>query len=376
MKYPVCFVAEKGCREFLKTEIQEIIGEVGKNTHCDSVLLHLDEKKLVKTLYKSQTVNTALLFLKSFRFESEKALIKKIRESSFKDVNKHLLSSYKVVCERQGTHDFTSVELEKKIYDTIQSNIEAQADVRNPHAKLTVLIRDDEVVFGINLSTEELTKRNYKIFNNSRDLRATIAASFLIFSGFSGEKTVFNPYSLGGTLVIEAALKAANKSVRYYTKDVLERIRLKGVETRSVMDEEDEKIKEEIEGSLHSFDKNFRNLSSQKKNSKIAGVDKIIDFAKVHPTQADLRFERDSVDLIMSRLIEPTNKLSADDVEELYDTMIYRFEYVLKPKASICLILEDEALFTKKADEFGFFLKEKKEVYQGQLKLNFVRYAR
>lgn len=81
-----------------------------------------------------------------------------------------------------------------------------------PDAPLAIKARieDDLVTISLDATGEALHKRGYKTDTAKAPLRETLAASFLRQAGFDGTGAVVDPMCGSGTLVIEAAMMAAN----------------------------------------------------------------------------------------------------------------------------------------------------------------------
>ena len=376
MTYQTIFLAEPGCQEYVKQEVEEKTAASTTTHVCDAVSADIEKDELIRMIYTGQTINNAFIEIEQAEFETYEDILNLSNEIDYDHVNDHLKSTYKVEVNRKGDHDFKSVDLEKDFYEEIKQDIESESKVRHPESIIHIEIRQNQLLIGIKLTKKDLSKRDYKLFNNPEALRGTIAASFLYFAKQTAETKCLDPFSTAGTIMIEAALKSSKRPVRYYKKEVVENINLPDFDVGETIEECDEEIHDEFSGSLYSFDAAFKNLSNQKKNSKIAGVDQHINFSRVNALQADLKFEKNEIDIVMTKLPEVTKRRTKEDVDELYDLMIYRFEYILKEDCRFCVIGKNPELFTKKAKLYGFTKTREKHVKQGRLDLTFTEYQR
>jgi 23S rRNA G2445 N2-methylase RlmL len=86
---------------------------------------------------------------------------------------------------------------------------------------------------------------------------------------------------------------------------------------------------------IYCFDKEFRYLNSAKKNAKIAGVDKDINFSRSDVEWMDTKLDKESVDKIITQPPQPTKNLDIKKLTKIYDEFFYQAEFVLKKKGRI-----------------------------------------
>ncbi len=135
----------------------------------------------------------------------------------------------------------------------------------------------------------------------------------------------------------------------------------------------DKKSLKKIKNQIHAIDSDFRNIKAAKKNSKIAGIDKIIEFSKKEVDFLDIKFKEDSVDKIISYIPSVSKRDSEEKLKKLYDELFYQLEFILKEKGSLNFIAMEKKLLMEKAKRY-FKLKKEKEVWTGKKKLYFLQF--
>ena len=75
---------------------------------------------------------------------------------------------------------------------------------------------------GILINPFDLSKREYRVFAHSADIKGTLAYALLRISGYNPVKHfLFDPFTRSGTIAIEAALFGSGLPANYYRKGLL-----------------------------------------------------------------------------------------------------------------------------------------------------------
>ncbi|MAG91402.1 hypothetical protein CMO83_01880 [Candidatus Woesearchaeota archaeon] len=357
-------ITSKGIEETACTEIKELI-----NSRCkaEEGCVSFDFKKfedLCLLCYKSQSVDRVLYLIDSLEFkdffDEFETFIEKL------DIDKWLSKDkkFKVECIRLGKHDFKSVDVEKKAADLIvkkykEDNI--KVGLKNNDLIFFVYIINDKCYFGIDFSGFELNKRPYKIFLHPNSLRGTVAYSLIRESGFKKNKVMLDPFSRDGVISIETAVYATGFPTNYFKKDRFAFLRLDlGIDSEKFFDKIDKKIKKSKLG-IYSYDYLFKFVDYSKKNAKIAGVDKQINFSRVELEWLDIKFKENSVDVIITN--PPTSKNT--NLDKIYNEFFYQCEYILKKDGLIAIISRVTDFAKEKASKHNFIVSKEKDVWSG-----------
>ncbi len=356
-------ITSKGIEETAAKEIKELINADCKIEDC---CVSFDFKKfddLCMLCYKSQSVDRIFHLIGSFEFKDFFTDFENfIGKTSFDEWKGY--KKFRVDCIRTGIHDFKSVDVEAKAAGLI---------LKKTKNKIKIGLKDHEIIFlayvvgnkchfGVDFAGFELNKRGYKVFLHPSSLRGTIAYNLIRESGFEKNESVLDPFSRDGIIPIEAAFYASAFPHNYYKKDRFAFLKLKiGVDFEKFFKNADRKIKKP-KAKIYSYDHLFKYVDYSRKNSKIAGVDKFIDFSRTELEWLDIKFKKESVDRIITSL--PTSKNA--DLEKIYNEFFYQSEYILKKKGTIGIISRMPDFAGKHAEKHNFSLAKEKDVWSGE----------
>ena len=146
---------------------------------------------------------------------------------------------------------------------------------------------------GIALNPFDLSKREYRIFSHSSDIKGNLAYSLLRAAGYRHGKFLFDPFTRAGTIAIEAAIFSSGFPVNYYRKESLSShlsrlppfsntdfgsfFAAVGKEAAAKAEKRLKKAKPKILSSSPSM----QYVRSAEKNAKIGGVNKLMRFSRL-----------------------------------------------------------------------------------------------
>ena len=110
----------------------------------------------------------------------------------------------------------------------------------------------------------------------------------------------------------------------------------------------------------------FKYVDYSRKNAKIAGIDKEINFSRVELEWLDIKFKKESVDRIVTNM--PTSKNA--NLDKIYNEFFYQSEYILKKDGAMGLITRIPDFVKKHASKHNFVVVKEKEVWSGEQMLN------
>lgn len=111
------------------------------------------------------------------------------------------------------THSgFLALKAKDAIVDSIRDKFGRRPDVspKTPDLQVNVHLVKNSCTVSLDMAGEPLDRRGYRLDRNKAPLRENLAAALVAFSGWCGEVPLFDPMCGSGTIVIEAALQAAN----------------------------------------------------------------------------------------------------------------------------------------------------------------------
>ncbi len=353
-------IVSKGMEEITAAEIEELINSKPKCGEC-SVTFEFDEfEKLCILSYKSQAAERYACLLGAFKSGK---ILEELQKMAEKCIGKGLMKNvkkFKVECARTGKHDFRSVDIESSLSKLLGKKIKLK-DKGNEIIFLVHIV-NDQCRFGIDFSGFDMQKRNYKIFLHPNSLRGTIAYALAKLSGFRKDEILLEPFARDGTVAIESALYACNFPVNYYRK---ERLAFRNLEVGIDYDKFFEGMEKEItksKGKIFAYDYQFKFVDFSRKNAKMAGIDKEINFSRVELGWLDIKFREKSIDRIATNL--PSSKSA--NLEGIYEEFFYQCEYILKDEGRIAVIARIPELALKYAGRHNFKAEKEVELFSGE----------
>lgn len=284
--------------------------------------------------------------------------------------------TFRAACHRTGEHDFKSAEIEETagdaLFELFKSNKkEATVNLDKPDVIISLDIIDETCAIGLDLVGFDAKRRDFKVFTTPSSIRGTIAAGLLWFAGFGRKSLLVDPFVGDGTLVIEAALLAADKPVHYYRKDKFAFLKFLDKDKDEFFDKIDDKIAQPG-NKVYGFDAAFKYVDLAKKNAKIAGVHKLLYLSRVESEWLDVKLDEHQVDVIATKIPEPTKKIPNNDIHRVYNEFFYQAAYILNPKGCVALIARDPKELELHHERHGFKVTKQQEVWMGEQKLFYV----
>ena len=278
---------------------------------------------------------------------------------------------FRVECIRLGQHNFRSNDVEMKTGQLILKKLKKKnikVDIKDYEFIFLVYVIGNKCYFGIDFAGFELNKRPYKIFLHPNSLRGTIAYALIRQSGFEKNDVMLDPFSRDGIIPIEAAFYATNFPLNYYKKDRFAFLKFGlDVDFEKFFRNADKVIKKSKIG-VYSYDHLFKYVDYSKKNAKIAGVDKQINFSRVELEWLDIKFKKESVDRIVTNL--PTSKNA--NLNKVYKEFFYQSEYILKKNGTIALISKTPDFVKEYAAKYKFVVSKERDVWSGEQLLKMI----
>ncbi len=306
-------ITNKGMEHISQLEVKEILG---KKSEKDNYIVNFsvrDIKELKTLKNKCRSANRILYFLGKIKvskdLEKTKNYFNKILENiENKKLDKFLKNKiYRVDCKRKGEHNFKSIDISREIAKSLIKKGYEKASFKNPETIVYIFIINNKGYIGIDISGD-LSKRNYKIFNNPKSIKGNIAYALIREANYKKNKILIDPFCLSGEIVIEAAL---------FEK-----------------------------GKIYAYDKK-RNIIAARKNSLIAKVDKEIIFGDYDLSWLDKRHDKNSVDVIATRLPESSKHKNSKFIEKKLKEFFEKSYKILNKKGKIAIISKDKDLIIK-----------------------------
>ena len=181
------------------------------------------------------------------------------------------------------THSgFIALKSKDAIVDCIRDKFGSRpnVDTKSPDLQVNVHLVKNRCTVSLDMAGDPLDRRGYRLDRNKAPLRENMAAAIVAFSGWTGEISLYDPMCGSGTIVIEAALKAANAAPgllreRFGFQNWL------GHDSalwRNMLADAKELRKRELAVRLRGSDRSPGSIEMSKQNAARAGVGRLTSF--------------------------------------------------------------------------------------------------
>lgn len=336
--------------EFItQEEIKEILDSKSEITYPGRVEFEIKRyEDLAKFIYHSRSIIKAYLLIEKINFNTKEDIIKEISKIEFP----LLKETFVVRCERSGNHNFNSIEIEKEAGEIIYKNAKIKVDLKNPDTTIIIDLIYNNCFIGIDFTGIKLSKREYRVRLSSSSINTCLAYCMIRMASIMPSDMILDPFCKSGEILIEAAqylLKIPN-CLRLEDKLLYKKfIDVKFKDTTI-----NKKLK------LFGIDSLQNNLVCAEINSKIASVKENIKFSKLEIEWIDTKFEKNSIDKIITFPIYPTNSVPLKKIEKLYKELFYQLGFVLKKTGIILILTPIPEIIEKYSSDYKF--KKIKEI--------------
>ncbi|MCB9358498.1 hypothetical protein H6503_01075 [Candidatus Woesearchaeota archaeon] len=339
-----------GVEDVLENDIREILGKkvkVEKNERC--CIFEANKEDIARFAFMCQSIEKVGVLLKNGE-------IGDIPEIDVSDIKFDIKTTFYVDCSIAGTKPYKSNDVVMNVSEQMMKTTKKKAVYKDAGIEYNIEIIGNKYFFTINLSSKELSNRDYKVFANKTSLRGTIAYALCRMADIKDGEKVLDPFCRSGEIGIELIHNVIGKSVNHYAKD---KFLFSKIDWEVKLDDEDKDSKVEVNLS----DAGMPNIKAAEKNAKIAGVNKKLNFSRILIEDLDLKYE--NIDKIITRLPTP-GKETKGKILHIFRQFFEVSKKILKPKGIILCIgtnIEDAIDIAKHND---YVLLEKKEVMQGK----------
>jgi len=186
-----------------------------------SVQFEGDFNLLYKVNYYSRLSSRVLWQVKNFNFDSNKSFY----EAIFSFASEKYLSrsgTFAVSCTESEsifkTPLFAALLTKDAICDRFRDKYGERPDVdkENPEVQFHIHIHKNQATLYLDSSGDSLHKRGYKVSSHPASINEITAAAMVALSGWDATCDLIDPMCGGGTILIEAAMKALNIPAGYY----------------------------------------------------------------------------------------------------------------------------------------------------------------
>lgn len=354
-------LTNKGIEDISALEIKEIINSDSQTKQGFVVFEFNDFKELFKLSYSSQSLNRVMYALG--RFKKDK--LEEISKLDFKDWLAG--KTFAVECE------------ESELKAEVGKHIPGKVNLAKPDITFFAVLDGDEIYLCIDFS-EDIGKRQHRIFMGSETLKSGNAYALLRIAGYDAKKVIIDPFCRAGTIAIEAAIHACRLSPNFFNKQDFPFVhfsRFSDFDFEKFFAAIDKQANLEKDTSINAVDRAFNNVQAARKNAKIAGVIKKIDFSKTDLENLEIKFSEKSVDLIVTEPIQPSKAIAEKLTDKIYKELFNQADFILKEKGVVALIVKSGIEQLKKwAGEYKFKCAAEQKLMQGKEAWTILKFAK
>lgn len=276
------------CNKRLSPYLQQEVTDLG----CDIVRAFQTGVELLGTVndciplnLNLRTASQVLYHLKSFTAADPEQLYKNLVEIPWEELI-DFSGYFSVTSNVNNEHIRTPLFANVKVKDAVADRIKSKKGIRpnsGPELNKVVLHlywQDDKADIFIDTSGETLAKHSYRKIPGKAPMLEALATSTIMATGWDRKSTFINPMCGSGTLAIEAALLATDKSPGFFRMNYAF-MHLLGYDEQVFFAErrilKDKAIKQ-LDFKIIATDISDDAVDIARKNAKTAGVEHLIDF--------------------------------------------------------------------------------------------------
>lgn len=314
---------------------------IGKSSGCEVLnrgvlLCGVDENRVRALLDQSRFITSASIIIVKAEISGSLDEIRKL--SSEVSWEKYIPNQCTIAVrtERVGTHDFTSIDVNKVVGESIVSKMKnmgynVEVHLNSPNLVITVDVIHDKSYIGLRMAGEEsLHRKWYRVYEHPAALKPTIANALLELGELTDKETLLDPFCGGCTIPIEAALY--HEDIIGYCNDI---------------------SKKSITGAII--------------NARVAGVENRIKFLNYDIRELDKILAKGSIDLIATN---PPYGIRMGEIESSLRILRKLFEVsaeLLSSKGRISFIYPHKDYVIKTAPYYGFKIEHERDILHGNL---------
>jgi len=352
-------------RELLNVRVECGYGRVFFSSGFDSVY---------KVNLSSRCTHKLFLVLARTKIQGLDDIYKETKKLDFRFLVKPS-QTFAVRSERHGSHPFTSLDVASKVGQAIidsykdSTGVRLKVNLKNPDLEFYAFVRYNEFILALNTTGESLHRRGYRVYNHPAALKTSLACCMLRYGGWNPSQPLLDPMCGGGTIPIEAALMAEQKTLDSFKRDfAFKKLKLFD-ENLFLKTRESLALKAKVKPKIFGVDISPKHLEGAKLNALSAGVAEDITFILGDATKLqkylDKNFKPKFVAVNLPYGIRSSRK---NVLEKLYKEFLFSLKNVTD-KAILVALTSAKEYFKKALEATGFMEVDEREVMHGNLKV-------
>ncbi|KHT11552.1 23S rRNA methyltransferase [Pectobacterium brasiliense] len=277
----------RGLEELLKSEL-ESLGAQSCAVVQGGVHFEGDNRLLYQSLLWSRLASRILLPLNEFKVHSDLDLylgVQAIDWSTIFSIDKTFAVHFTGTNEDIRNSQYGALKVKDAIVDSFTRKTGQRPDVakQQPDIRVNVFLQRDMASVSLDLSGDGLHQRGYRDLAGLAPLKENLAAAIVLRSGWKSGTPLVDPMCGSGTLLIEAAMIAADRAPGLHRTHWGFNAWLKHDAElwREVTAEAQQRARQGLQATTSSFfgsDNDRRVIEIAKANARRAGVAELISF--------------------------------------------------------------------------------------------------
>ncbi len=204
----------RGLEELLKNEL-EILGAQSCRIAQGGVHFQGDDRMMYKSLLWSRLASRIMMPLNEFNVYSDLDLylgVQSIDWSEIFSVDSTFSVHFSGTNEEIRNTQYGALKVKDAIVDSFMRKIKQRPDVakQQPDVRIHVFLNKEKATVSLDLSGDSLHIRGYRDLTGQAPLKENLAAAIILRSGWQAGTPMVDPMCGSGTLLIEAAMMAAD----------------------------------------------------------------------------------------------------------------------------------------------------------------------
>ena len=281
----------KGMEDIAAKEIEEL-GGTHTQIRSERVFFNGDLDLMYRINIMSRCVHKLILVLLDDKASSLQEIYSIAKNADYASIMR-IDQTFAVRTTRVGRHDYTSIDISAAVGQAVVDyfielkGLRPRVNLKKPDVEISVYVKDDEVVIGVNTTGESLHRRNYRVYDHPAALKTTLASCMLKWANWHGEE-LLDPMCGGGTIVIEAALMARKFPPGFFRRDLAFTKLMLYDRHRHLMEiERALSLVSRDQFPIIGFDISPKHIDGAKANAASAGVEDTISFKVRDATKDD-----------------------------------------------------------------------------------------
>ncbi|WP_394211315.1 bifunctional 23S rRNA (guanine(2069)-N(7))-methyltransferase RlmK/23S rRNA (guanine(2445)-N(2))-methyltransferase RlmL [Enterovibrio calviensis] len=286
-------ITSRGLENLLAEELEQLGASSVKAVNA-GVRFLADEKTLYKCCLWSRTASRFILVLSEFAVRDDMDLYLGATAINWPE---YFSEKKRIAVDFNGTNreirnsQYGALKVKDAIVDRfIKADRERPSiDREQPDLRIHMRLSREDGLLGIDMVGSGLHQRGYRTEAGMAPLRETNAAALVMKSGWTSEQPLLDPMCGSGTLLIEAAMMAAQvapglKRKRWGFESLKSFNREEWMEVHAEVTVKSKKGPARCETRFFGFDNDRRVLETAKANANRAGVGSLIQFEEADAT--------------------------------------------------------------------------------------------